>query len=61
MSLKKNLAALIDQFLTVAVRICWPKVARLILSTEKTGAPCEFGGNGLRTRSSSSTQHAPSD
>lgn len=44
MSLKKNLAALIDQFLTVAVRIRGPRVARLTLSTERTGAPWEFGG-----------------
>ena len=46
----KNLAALVDEFLTVAVRICGPRVARLTLSTERTEAPWEFGGNGLRTR-----------
>jgi hypothetical protein len=43
MSLEKNLAALIDQFLTVAVRICGPRVVRLTLSTERTGPPWEFG------------------
>jgi hypothetical protein len=61
MSLKKNLAALIDQSLTVAVRICGPRVPRLTISTERTGTPWEFGGNGLRTRTrtSSSTEHAP--
>ncbi len=30
--------------------ICGPRVARLTLSTERTGGPWEFGGNGLRTR-----------
>jgi hypothetical protein len=49
MSLKK-LVALIDQILTAAVRICGPRVARLTLSTQRTGAPCELGGNGLRMR-----------
>src|ERR1700689_123073 len=38
MSLKK-LADLIDQFLTVAVRTRGPRVARLTLSTERTGTP----------------------
>jgi len=47
MSLKKNLAALIDQFLTVAIRICGPRVARLTLSTERTGAP--WDGDIIRT------------
>src|SRR6266403_275763 len=46
MSLKENLAALIDQFLTVAVRICGPRVARSTLSTERTGAPGNLAAMG---------------
>ena len=52
MSLKKTSRPSLIKFLTVAVRIRGPRVARLTLSTERTGAPWEFGGNGLRTRTS---------